>query len=240
MAFGLPASPVLWPRVAWRIARNASIDRRFGALLFRSHRGWHQNSDYEGLSWAFGDRLRPDDVIVDVGCAGGRVLNWCLLHAPANRVIGIEVDPELGSRTAARLAGQPMASVLVGDAMRLLPAEGTVFYLFNPFERASTQAFRDQLAALAADAPARPSRPLVLYYNCEHVDLFENDPSWAVRRLRADDPQFDELALVTWAPAIAAGVEETAVAAGVDQSATAAGGAASDDEGRFVRGVRHP
>src|SRR5262249_53020415 len=126
---------------------------------------------------------RPDDVVVDVGCGKGRALNWLLRHHPGNRIVGIELDPEICAATAARLRKYAHVEVLCGDALELLPADGTLFYLFNPFDAAVMERFRDRLAELRAGT----GRTRVVYYNVKALELFEDDARFAVRRL--DDPR---------------------------------------------------
>ena len=94
-----------------KIVRNAVQDLRFGKPLGGTvktryaHLGAHDvgNADYDDLAILFGEAdVRPDDVIVDVGCGKGRSLNWLLAHHPQNRLIGIEIDPAICAQTAKR------------------------------------------------------------------------------------------------------------------------------------------
>jgi SAM-dependent methyltransferase len=175
-----------------KMIRNAVRDLRYGGLLGGTvksryeHLGAHDvgNADYDDLAILFAAAgVRPDDVIVDVGCGKGRALNWLLGHHPGNRIVGIELDPEICAATAARLAKHAQVEVLCGDALELLPADGTLFYLFNPFDADVMERFRDRLAELhAGRGGAR-----IVYYNVKALDLFEADPRFAVRPL--DDPR---------------------------------------------------
>jgi SAM-dependent methyltransferase len=112
------------PRRAVKIARNALRDLRYRGLLAGTvrtryaHLGAHHttNSDYDDLPALFGAaRLRADDVIVDVGCGKGRVINWLLAHHPGNRVYGIELDPEIAAATERRLRRYAAQAVLALD-----------------------------------------------------------------------------------------------------------------------------
>src|ERR1051325_10152456 len=175
-----------------KMVRNAMRDLRYGALLggtVRSryeHLGAHDvgNADYDDLAILFAAaEVRPDDVIVDVGAGKGRAVNWLLRHHPRNRVVGIELDPEICAATARRLRRYGQVEIVCGDAVDLLPADGTLFYLFNPFEADVMARFRDTLAERRAGRG--PTR--LVYYNVKALDLFENDPRFAVRRL--EDPR---------------------------------------------------
>ena len=175
-----------------KMVRNAVRDLRYGALLggtVRSryeHLGAHDvgNADYDDLGILFAAaEVRPDDVIVDVGAGKGRAVNWLLRHHPENRVIGIELDPEICAATAKRLRKHRQVEIVCGDAIELLPADGTLFYLFNPFEADVMARFRDALA----ERRAGHGRTRIVYYNVKALDLFEADPRFDVRPL--DDPR---------------------------------------------------
>jgi SAM-dependent methyltransferase len=175
-----------------KMLRNAIRDLRYGALLggtVRSryeHLGAHDvgNADYDDLAILFASAdVRLDDVIVDVGCGKGRALNWLLRHHPGNQLVGIELDPEICAATAARLRKHAQVEVRCGDALDLLPADGTLFYLFNPFDADVMERFRDRLAELRAGRAGTR----IVYYNVKALDLFEDDPRFTVRPL--DDPR---------------------------------------------------
>jgi hypothetical protein len=91
---------------ARRVALNAWIDRRHGSVLaaHRTSTGWTigvQNSDYAALEQIFRNRIRPVDVLVDVGCSTGRVINLWLEQGPSNRIVGLEAD---GGRPGFRMS----------------------------------------------------------------------------------------------------------------------------------------
>jgi SAM-dependent methyltransferase len=171
-----------------RTLRNAALDLRYGRLLAGTIRSRYEdlgafhvtNSQYEDLPTLFGAAaVAPDDVIVDVGCGKGRVLNWLLRHHPGNRLIGIELDAEVCARTRRRLRHWRNVTVLCGDATELLPADGTVFYLFNPFDERVLRRFAD-----AVVERTDPARVRVVYYHCKFLDVFRADPRFAVEEIR--------------------------------------------------------
>jgi SAM-dependent methyltransferase len=184
-----------------RLLRNALLDLRFGEFLGGTIKTSHadvgahdvSNSDYRALGYLFADRILPNDVLVDVGCGKGRVLNWWLSRGLSNRIIGIELDHDVAARTRTRLGRFPNVRVLTGDAVEVLPPDGTVFYLFNPFDVTIVRRLRDKLEALQ---PAG-RRLIVIYYNCVHADVFEASPVWTVERLLLPDPQLHRAAIIT-------------------------------------------
>lgn len=165
--------------------RSALRDLRYGRPLGGTVRSRYEhlgafhatNSPYEDLDRVFaGVEAQPDDVIVDVGCGKGRSLNWLLGRFPGNRIVGIELDPELCAQTARRLRRHGNVTVVCGDAVELLPPEGRVFYLFNPFDGDVTARFAHAL--LERGKPAT-----IVYYNAKFLDAFRSDPRFTVREL---------------------------------------------------------
>jgi SAM-dependent methyltransferase len=193
----------LAPRMARRapkIARNAVRDLRYGGFLGGTvktrygHLGAHDvgNVEYEDLPPLFAPaNVGPEDVIVDVGAGKGRSINWLLERYPRNRIVGIELDPEIAAKTARRLRRFPNVSIVAGDATKLLPRDGTVFYLFNPFDATVMQRFID---AFMADG-MHPRRRIV-YHNCKDVRLFRDDPRFRVEDIELPSGNF-RAALVT-------------------------------------------
>jgi SAM-dependent methyltransferase len=168
------------------IARHAVLDLRYGGLLGgtittkQGHLGAHDvgNAEYDELRRLFaGVDVRPDDVLVDVGCGKGRAINWFLSQYPGNRVYGIELDPEVCARTAKRLGKYGNVTILCGDATELLPEDGTLFYLFNPFDESVMARFAQAL--LRSDREGRR----VVYYNSKYPGPFEADPRFEVTPL---------------------------------------------------------
>ena len=82
-----------------RKIRNAALDFRFGAFVGGkieesafSAEGANApgNSDYEVLAQVFDGRISLNDVLVDIGCGRGRVLNYWLSLGLGNRIYGLE------------------------------------------------------------------------------------------------------------------------------------------------------
>jgi hypothetical protein len=170
-----------------RTARNAVRDLRYGALLGGTIRTRHAdagahdvgNADYDDLSALFKSvEVTPEDVIVDVGSGKGRAINWFVSRYPANRIYGIELDPEICAAAAKRLRRRAKVTILCGDAIELIPEEGTLFYLFNPFAEHVMRRFIEAFLAAGAGGSRR-----VVYHNCKFIDLFLDDPRFDVQRI---------------------------------------------------------
>ncbi len=175
--------PVTMARVVYGI-RNLLIDLRFGAPLLGVKRSdvpdqaGVVNSDYSLYPHVFPRSLvRADDVIVDVGVGKGRFINWLLLLRLENRIIGIEYDGETAAATARRLARYPNVTIVHADATTSIPRDGTLFFLFNPFEGDVMSRFKKEATTLFRgrdDVRFVYLRPLEL-------SIFADDPDWLVK-----------------------------------------------------------
>lgn len=172
-------------RRASKAAQNAVRDLRYGAPLGGviktryAHLGAHHtaNSDYRDLALLFADApVSSEDVIVDVGCGKGRAINWFLSRYPRNAIYGIEIDPEICARTAARLRRRRNVTIICGDATKLLPADGSLFYLNNPFTESVVEEFAAAVLRKPAAVPVR-----IVYYNCKYLGPFLAHPSFSVQ-----------------------------------------------------------
>lgn len=195
-------------RMGLRPLRNWVTDLRFGgsaggllANPFAAQGASRvQSTDYTALGRLYrrnGIEIREADVLVDVGCGRGRVINWWLSRGLRNPMVGLELVPEVAEATARRLARYPNVTILCGDAVELLPPEGTFFYLYNPFDAAVMRGFADALLARAA----RPAELRILYFNCRHADVFQGDPRWQVQPLDTGEPEPAALIRPAAAPA---------------------------------------
>src|SRR5437868_1020243 len=138
-----------------RKALTALMDLRFGGRLLHgredssyAHLGAHpiEHTGYDVLPVLFDGRVREREVLVDIGCGRGRVLNWWLIHYPGRRIYGIELEPSVGERTQRRMRNYDDVTVLLGDACSLIPADGSLFYLNNPFDAAVMRRFASEIA----------------------------------------------------------------------------------------------
>lgn len=94
--------------------------------------GYHPSGLAPVLTAILETRPGPDDLFIDLGAGLGKVTSLVRLLTGA-RVRGIEVQACLVER-APRLEG---IELLVGDAREAPLDDGTVFFLYNPFEGAA-------------------------------------------------------------------------------------------------------
>jgi hypothetical protein len=135
-----------------------------------------ENSEYDDIEDIFREQIQPDDVLVDVGCGVGRVINGWLYQGHTGRIVGLELDPVIGERTKRRLAKYHNVTIIVGDAIENLPCDGTVFFMFNPFNEAIIERFKQRFSVIVA--PQR--NPRIFYYNPKHVTCFTENTGWQV------------------------------------------------------------
>lgn len=133
------------------------------------------HTDYSAMSLIFNHvKIKPQDVLVDVGCGKGRVINYWLSQGYQNKMIGLELDPEVAAQTARQFAQRDQVKIISGDAVANLPNEGTVFYFYNPFAWDKVVEFEARLAAIAGHKCVT-----VLYYNPKSLEVFD-DRNWDV------------------------------------------------------------
>jgi SAM-dependent methyltransferase len=147
------------------------------------------STNYALLKPLLDANLRQGDHFVDVGCGTGRVLNWVLADSRASRVYGLELDEEVATAVSKRLQNQPKVEIRQGSAVETLPADGTLFYMWNPFRGDVMRAFRDALLAKTGSGDHRePVR--VVYHNCLHRDVWDEHEACEVEDIAL--PKFAE------------------------------------------------
>lgn len=177
-----------------RLARNVVRDMRFGAFLGGVKKTPFENlgandtgnSDYEVIDYLFSESIVPnltsDDVLVDVGCGKGRVINYWLDRYPENRIYGIELDPYIAAKAARRLRSYPNVKILSGDARQLVPRDGTLYYMYNPFKEIVLVEFLHSLYQAISGSASKSIT--VIYYNpVNHIDIFRADKACEVMEI---------------------------------------------------------
>lgn len=164
-----------------RLIRNLWIDlkiqRRFIGGQIKSRyldKGFKDitNTDYSTVHQFFFDfeTIKPDDVIVDVGCGRGRVITYLLHKGIKSKIIGVEYDPITAKETANALKKYKNVEIREGDVLDNFPFEGTLFYMFNPFTEKVAVPFSENLLKVE-----RPNQMRLLYYFPSCAAVFENN-----------------------------------------------------------------
>lgn len=118
--------------------------------------------------------ITPEDVLVDVGCGKGRVINYWLNKKYNNKIVGLELDPEIARQTAAQFARRKNVSIVQGDAIANFPHDGTIFYFYNPFCEEKVIEFEKLAARISENRPIK-----IIYYNPKSIYAFTNN-NWEI------------------------------------------------------------
>jgi precorrin-6B methylase 2 len=89
----------------------------------------------------------PEDIFVDFGCGKGRVACYAALKK-IKKVIGVELRPALANHAQElirRLSLPTPVEIVNKDAAEYYDEEGTIYYLFNPFGRATVERVIDNI-----------------------------------------------------------------------------------------------
>lgn len=127
--------------------------------------------------------MTNDDVIVDVGCGSGRVLGWLTAKYPQNKVLGVEIDPNVAASTRKRMRPYPQVEIVSGSALdRDIVKKGTIFYLFHPFHELPMRQFIALLKEQVNLGQIPVEKLVIVYHNCCCLNVFEEDPVWKIER----------------------------------------------------------
>lgn len=167
-----------------RKAHTALRDLRHGGLLVGNLKSDHpdafdiQNSGYEVLDRIFAGHVRRGDILADLGCGKGRVLNWWMDNYPVNRAFGLEIDEVVGTKTQRRLQRNQFVHVLIGDAVMMLPSSASLLFLSNPFGEETMRRFAERIMKQPRATNGLPRR--IVYYHCTCLSVFLNDDRFSV------------------------------------------------------------
>ena len=175
--------PVLRLKRRLRRAREDRLDRKIGGLTLADVRESRfqdlgayptMSADYGAVEMMFKKfPLSEKDVFVDVGCGFGRVISWLLLgKCPCRKYYGVELDPDVAAVAKKRFVDYPQVSILTGNVLDVLPSDGTVFWLYNPFDVCVLDAFLSKLET------GRETPAWVMYYCDYRAFALEGRRNW--------------------------------------------------------------
>ena len=179
-------------------AYASAIDLQFGRRLCRTDLnqsiykdGRHTmvHTQYHVLRDIFARvPVAADDVLVDVGCGEGRVINFWLSQGWKNPMIGIEVVEAVAEQTRKRYRKYGNVSIVTGDALVNLPRNGTLFFLYNPFG--------DDMVARFEKA-MRPLNARIVYHQINYMEPFKSE-LWRIEPLNSNGAIYQfQAALIT-------------------------------------------
>lgn len=144
------------------------------------------STNYEELEIIFFEHLsiNPQDILIDVGCGKGRVFSYLLYKGLKNKLIGYEINPAVGLKTARRLNHYPNVAIRVENIFDDFPPEGNIFYLYNPFKEDMMRSF------MAAILKVAHRNPVIIYNNPIHLSLFDT-PDFSCKYFDLPVPGYD-------------------------------------------------
>jgi hypothetical protein len=147
------------------------------------------HSDYYVLEAIFSrEEITSKDVLVDVGCGQGRIINYWLSKGLTNNIMGLEINKEIAEDAIIRYKKYRNIQILQGDAIEKLPKIGTKFFLFNPFGVR-------KIAEMAVKLQNKPIE--IIYYNYLFLEPFQND-NWNIEIRKSDkEPCKYRVAIIT-------------------------------------------
>jgi precorrin-6B methylase 2 len=161
----------LYNTVMDRILRVSTVEgpvANSGQESFQCDQHTYLPTDYLAIAYLFAPiAFGPQDVFVDIGCGLGRAVLMAA-RRPIRRAIGIEFDPPLAlvaEQNARHLRGaRAPIEIRNQDATDADYTEGTIFWMYHPFGKATMQIVLERLHQSLGSSPRRI---LIAYVNPE-------------------------------------------------------------------------
>jgi hypothetical protein len=94
-------------------------------------------------------------------------------------MVGLEIEEKWATKTASRLQHYKNVEIVAGNAIENLPKDGTIFYLFNPFDEKITRQFLEKVKVLAQKRPIT-----VVYCLTKNLSVFEEDQACKIQVIK--------------------------------------------------------
>ena len=142
-----------------------------------------ESSDYVAIEYIFKKIVIPasSDIIVDVGCGTGRVIEWLYNNVQFKKIIGFEVESSTASNIVKRFKQKRGISILNKDIFDHFPLDANIFYLYNPFPEKSVGKFVEFIDK------SYDSDLTIIYYNPVFLNVFNNNPFYKAREIKIAD-----------------------------------------------------
>ena len=166
-------------------AYASAVDLAFGGKvcrtdlsesIYKDGRHTMVHTDYHVLRDIFARvPVTTNDVLVDIGCGEGRVINFWLSQGWKNPIIGVEAVEAVADEARKRYRKYPNVSIVTGDALANLPWNGTLFYLYNPFSDETVTSFEKAVRTLNAR---------IVFHQNNYMEPFDPDV-WRIEPLHS-------------------------------------------------------
>jgi SAM-dependent methyltransferase len=159
------------PRRPWYLAAPSSGAKHDDGTAYQSPDYWYVYRIARLLE------PTPQDVFYDLGSGKGRIL--CVMaRRRLKRCIGIELFDslcEVARANANRLRGRETSiEIRCEDAARANLADGTIYFMFNPF---GAETMSDVLDNIEASLQENPRTITIVYHNA-YLDALLEERSW--------------------------------------------------------------
>ncbi len=118
-----------------------------------------------------------DDVFVDVGCAWGRLIGYLRIKTKIKKFIGIEVNKSVAQIAKKTFENDKNVKIIIGSILDKFPREGTIYYLFNPFDIEILKGFIEKVEKTVKKTIR------VLYLHPVYSSAFENRDGWTLNKI---------------------------------------------------------
>ena len=135
----------------------------------------------QSISYPYIKALEPhlnfgcNEIFVDVGCAWGRLIGYMRLHTQLEKFVGVELNGEVAKCAQRIFSYDQNVTIIEGDIIENLPLEGTIFYLFNPFDKTVLERFLMEIE----EKIKNPIKLMYLYPTCREI-IDARQPRWSL------------------------------------------------------------
>ncbi len=142
-----------------------------------------ESSDYVAIEYIFKNIIKPSssDIIVDVGCGTGRVIEWLYNNVEYKKIIGYEVERKTANNVAKRFSEKRDIYVHNKDIFDCFPVDANIFYLYNPFPEKSVVKFVEFITKLYV------SDIEIVYYNPVYINVFTDNAFYEIKEIEIAD-----------------------------------------------------
>ncbi len=120
-------------------------------------------------------QIKNEPLLIDVGCAWGRVLAYLEKTTSIPKLIGVELNEEIARKAAKVFRNSERVEIICADITENVPQEASAFYLFNPFSG-------EVLRRFLHEVEQQCRQPVTLYYlhpTCREV--IDRAPQWELK-----------------------------------------------------------